>query len=395
MNRIAYIGSDGALYTIDPDGSDRKRLAGGATNGNADERSRFSSYFWPTWSRDNRKLAVSQVTSAEGLGADSSIFSIATETGKSTRLFEAPAGSTQFIAEGAPHYLYWSPDSTQLAFLALSGGSFNLYLSPAGRPDASQAVISGAPLYLAWAGDSRNLFLHVSEGLFILDLDTAQGPRLLTPRSITFRAPAWALGDTAISYIARASHGFNVLVLADPGGGNAREVVDVGERSAFLWSPGGDRVAIADAVDPTSLYFESLRIVDPVSGDSLLLAEERILAFLWSPDATKIAYVAFDPSGNRLSWKIADPATGDVRKLADFLPSNDLFVYLLFFDQYAYSNSLWSPDSRQLTMSGQVFLTPDDGNGVAPGDRVYVLDTEGIEAPTAIAAGSLASWSWD
>ena len=395
LNRIAYIGSDNALYTINPDGSDRKRLTAGATNGSADGGSGFSSYFWPTWSPDNRKLAVSQVTTAPSLGVDSSIFSVATETGDSTWLFEAPFGSTEFISAEVPHYLYWSPDSTQLAFLALSDGSFDLYLSPAGLPDASQAVISGSPLYLAWTGDSRNLLLHLSDGLFVHDVDTAQGPSPLAPRSITFRVPAWALGDTAISYIVRASHGFNVLMLSDPDGGNAREIADVGERSAFLWSPNSDRVAIADAVDPTTLHFESLRIIDPVTGDSLLLAQERILAFLWSPDASKIAYVAFDPAGDRLSWKIADPATGEVRKLVDFLPSNDLFVYLLFFDQYAYSNSLWSPDSRQLTMSGLVLLTEDDGTGVAPGDQVYVLDVEGIEAPSAIAAGSLASWSWD
>ncbi len=394
LNRIAYIGSDGALYTISPDGTGRVRLAGRVGNGSATENRDPTAHFWPTWSRDNRKLAVSQVTRGEGLAIDSSIFSIATETGEATRLFEAPAGTTQFISDQVPHYLYWSPDSSQLAFLALSGGSFNLHLSPAGEPDASKTIMSGSPFYLSWAGDGRNLFMHVAEGLFLLDLDTDQGPRSLTPRSITFLTPAWVPGDEAISYIARASHGFNVLVLADPGGGGAVSVGDVGERTAFLWAPRGQRVAIADAVDPASLYFESLRILDPATGESLLLAEERILAFMWSPDASKIAFAVAGPAADRLSWKVADSATGEVRKLVDFLPSNDLFVYLLFFDQYANSNSLWSPDSRQLTMSGQVFLNPDGGNKVAPESRVYVLDAEGEEAPRAIAAGSLASWSW-
>jgi Tol biopolymer transport system component len=146
-------------------------------------------------------------------------------------------------------------------------------------------------------------------------------------------------------------------------------------------------------VDP-SPYFELMCILDLFSGESLLLVEERVFALVWSPDASKIAFEVAGPAADHLSWKVADSATGEVRKLVDSLSSNDPLVYLLFFDQYANSNSLWSPDSRQLTMSGQVFLTADGGNGVAPETRVYVLDVEWKDVTQAITAGSLASWSW-
>ena len=60
---------------------------------------------------------------------------------------------------------------------------------------------------------------------------------------------------------------------------------------------------------------------------------------------------------------------------------------LAFFDQYAYSNSLWSPDSQSLVFAGQV--ASDDV------DRIFVMEVDEPSTIQAIAEGSLAFWSWN
>ena len=66
VNRIAYVGSDGNIFTIRPDGTDSRRLTttdlrvgpGGHIFVQAARSQVF--YAWPTWSPDSTKLAVSR-----------------------------------------------------------------------------------------------------------------------------------------------------------------------------------------------------------------------------------------------------------------------------------------------------------------------------------------------
>ena len=59
-----------------------------------------------------------------------------------------------------------------------------------------------------------------------------------------------------------------------------------------------------------------------------------------------------------------------------------------FFDQYAYSNNLWSPDSRALVYSGRDLNANGTGN-----NTIQIVPADGSTLPVTIAPGSLASWS--
>ena len=59
-----------------------------------------------------------------------------------------------------------------------------------------------------------------------------------------------------------------------------------------------------------------------------------------------------------------------------------------FFDQYAYSNQLWSPDSQALVYSGRA----PDSNG-SGGSTIQVISVDGNAPPLVIAPGNLAFWS--
>ena len=79
----------------------------------------------------------------------------------------------------------------------------------------------------------------------------------------------------------------------------------------------------------------------------------------------------------------------------EYTPSAESLTMFSFFDQYAYSNSVWSPDSSQIVFSGTISTPDPRRNGATPEeDKVYVLDLREGAAPREIATSRFAVWSW-
>ena len=125
-----------------------------------------------------------------------------------------------------------------------------------------------------------------------------------------------------------------------------------------------------------------------------MLARGPLVAFFWSPDGKRIAYITADTGKSQLVWHVAEVIGGQERVISTFAPTAHLDFLLDFFDQYALSMSFWSPDSRHL-----VYPALGNGETLSPGgaptfgDVVYVAPADGSAPPRAIAGGRFASWS--
>ena len=79
--------------------------------------------------------------------------------------------------------------------------------------------------------------------------------------------------------------------------------------------------------------------------------------------------------------------------LLDFVPSRDQLTMFQFFDQYAYSHSLWSPDSRSLVFAGQLAAGAVTASATAhpghAGSHIIVVDTQSAASAEIIAPGVL------
>ena len=199
-----------------------------------------------------------------------------------------------------------------------------------------------------------------------------------------------------------------------------------GPQLAFIGPGEGDRIA--------PLPIGPLRIVDAGSGDVRTLPVKDVVSFFWSPDGRTIATLGVPSAGNpdaasagddsamspgrgpaavRLASTGAGP--GAARPVADapgvpvslafvdvakgtatapvIVSLTPLFVnqVLPYFDQYALSHRLWSPDGASILLPvvgadgvESLDLLPADGS--AP--RVLVPGRSGSGAPEPLAARS-------
>jgi hypothetical protein len=193
--------------------------------------------------------------------------------------------------------------------------------------------------------------------------------------------------------------------------GDRREALAVSETGiAFVLSPQGERVAFARPDRQSGMLYTSVTVMDLDTREQRNVARGQIAAFFWSPDGGKLAVLSLDensrrPQGQgafipilhadrppaqsssvRLIWSIVNLAAGSAEDAPPFRPTDSFLLLIPYFDQYAQSLSLWSPDSRYLILAD---LDQDERAAIR------VLDTVQPKQPARwLAEGSFAAWSW-
>ena len=401
VNRIAYISADGNLFTIRPDGTDSRKLTsndlrvGPPPPVQAQIAGAQVFYAWPTWSPDGNSLAVSQVT-VEREAATFTLEVVDSFTGRVTKIYDNEP-NTSAIARGAPHYMSWSADSKQLVFIASTFGGLSLFSTDIDKGTGPVPLLQEGPLYLTWATQTNSLVIHRGEELIrAFPDDSGQQTQSLGVVGTGFRTPALSPDGRTVAYAAKDAGGDALFVAeARPRLEGSRAILDVGHSAALLWSPSRDEIAVADTSGESAAVYDRLTIISSDGASQTTVAEESLLAFFWSPDGEMIAYVAYDVDAEFFTWKLVARSGGAPVKLAEFTPSMEFLTLLTFFDQYAQSNGIWSPDSSMIVYSG----TPGPGagrrNGASPEtERAYVLEAREGAAPREIATSRFAVWSW-
>jgi TolB protein len=368
-NRLLVQGIDGNLYTMRPDGSERVLL----TN---DASSRHQ-YIQPTWSPSGNRIAWSEI---DGRGGElKSALVVSHSDGMEREHFETPY---------APFYLQWSPDEARLAYLSnwmnLNSATIALRVVDfAATEEKIRTLVDGQPLYFAWAPTSDRLLTHISnERLEFRDL-TGEGIALASTFA-SFPAPQWSTDGSQLLY-ALGEAGKQQLVLTDLEGNLIQEITDYSESISFSLNSTNDHVAYAiTSVGLGTAAFGPLYVVELDSLRTRELSSEPVMAFFWSPDGEKLAYLATEESDGitRLRWYVWD---GTEKRAYDTLVPSRTFLqaHLAFFDQYARGMTLWSPDSSAFAYAA---VDSDTGNNI----WVQQLNSD---TPQQVGRGTFVAWS--
>lgn len=386
-SRIAFITPQGQLATVTSTGEGLSLLSG------LEARLQF-----PAWSPDGVRIAV--------VGSDTE--------GGFVRLYEDVAASVPIeiyrSPSRTPFYLYWSPDSQHVSLLANHPSGIALYLVSEGQDE--QLLTTGSPFYWQWASNSQQLLIHTGFsgtgsrlGFTSRVADTLE-ENLAPPGP--FQAPGISASGNYIAYSAVTGRGPELVLSSRPGVADDALERTVPHRGlvALSWSPVKDELAFMSPEQNSRTFFGPLKLLDAQTGLLETLTDKTALAFFWSPDGRYIAYLSpfrqddgdfasndvmqvvqtqsLQRQPTLVNLYVIDIAERSERLLATFAPSLQfLNQFLPFFDQYALSHSVWSPDSDAL-----VFPTIDLTD---PSLQIAVIELDGTQ--TVVGNGDMPFWN--
>ena len=396
INRIAFVDRAGDLYVIRPDGTDRQKMASGELLQKVSSAPRpvqrgRDFYSWPAWSPDGQLLASFRVEINSGRPTDGLyIFDVG-----STRVLHA------YKEPGLqPIYAYWSPNRQQLGVLMGNRGSFSLNLWPPSNGQRPKRVAQGSPFYFNWRSDGQAVLAHMGgspegeSGHAISVVDIPSGEKHLVSRSPSaFGPPSWSFDGKWLAYGNTVEvQGKASLMIAARNGSQPESVALVPERIALEWSPNQPLLAIATTSFVGDPLFEEIRLFDVATGKLQTLIEDNFAAFFWSPDGSRILYAKRHLDREYWTWVVVDIRSGKSIPVVNFIPSHAQILVFRYFDQYALSHRLWSPDSQFFTFSGHVGANLDPAQGF-PNPFVYVVPVSENTIPQKLSDGHMAFWS--
>jgi Tol biopolymer transport system component len=359
--RIAVLDAVGNLTLFDADGSN-KVILDSSVPGETLVRQ-------PSWSPDGARIAWVRLA-GDGTSAD-----VATAAADGTRPTETPVAA-------APFYLSWDPTSSRIVYLGGSASAdIELGLVDVAAGNEAIPLDAGSPFYFSWNPSGRQLLVHV--GTDRLDRLAIDGTlTTVGDRPGIFNVPVWTSNGRTFVYAAQTGSGQR-LVAYDIDADRSETLVRFDGAINFVVSPDGRRVAFQVVRDQNVVV--PLSVLDRRTGAVERVETGPAVAFFWSPTGTKLLSLVPELGGDRTSFRWGVWERGSSFATGRFVPSLEFSrEYLQFFEQYAQSMSLWSPD-------GSAFVYAGSSESGEMG--VWIQPASPDAAPVLVADGVFASWS--
>ena len=386
--RLVFVGEDGDLYQAGPTASARPRTQRLTWGWETTENDGRLYYVWPSYSPDGSLVACFGVRPGAGDQQDAGLYAV-TQDGVSMHEIWRTSRATP-IGES------WSPDSSRIALLLQSGEGLSLEIANVRRPGETFVVERGSPLFWSWSPVENLLAVHAGGSSSVYDdarltiFDTREGCEqiaLLSPGE--FRTPAWSPEGRRVAYIEAGSDGREFLAIYRLDDQVSEIVQPVEGHSAMLWSPDGRYLAVSQALGETPHLFTGVSLVDVRTGRSKVVSDDNVVAFFWSPCSERLLTVSFSDSGG-MQWSSLDVVGLRETIESRFYPSRELVYFCWFFDQFAMSHPLVSPDGASLTFAGHV--TAPGGNKLDGETAVYIQSLVDPGPPERVGPGHFGCW---
>ena len=376
------IGGDNTVAVTRPDGQGYIEVEG--------DRSRLNGQ--PTWSNDGGELiwasasSVSQEARIQGFDDEG-----------------VAAGDPARVSVPGPpvFYFQWSFDDARILTLRNAPGAQAAVEAGVIDVDEESAgsLATARPFFVSWAPNEAQVAAHiddrrvVSYGPPLRPNDDQEAVASPIVDGGGFSAPVWLDDDTLLV----VTDGQLSSVAVD--NGEVTPLIDLTQPIRFVVSPDRSKVAFQGAAALADQPIEAglatrrvqtaepLVILDIATRQTVTVTEAPAIAWEWSPDSTRLAWLAFDGSvARRLArWQfwssdghLAANETAPTLRLGD----KELVNYLPFFDQYAQSMTRWSPDSSAFALAGS--------SGAADGIWVHLIDH--AFPAVLVAPGDIVAW---
>jgi TolB protein len=371
---IVVSAGDASIFTITPEGTDRLELVENQSGRVAVQ---------PTWSPAGDRLVWTEVDHMS-------------ERPEAAIVMSESNGDLieRVVTPAAPFYYHWDPSGQAVAFLANgSGGSINLSIL---GPEIG-LVGEARPFYFAWSPDGQTLLTHTdSEAVRLFPIEGGD-PIILADTGARFQAPQWS-GDHLVyatgsppqtggirAGLMQEDQDAQEIIVANRQGQIVHRIATFSGVATFELSPNGESIAHSDTLDRAAFNFGPLIVTNIESGESITVSRDAVLAYQWSPTGESLLYLGTAEGVDHPSFRWAVWNGSTSTEYATVTPTATFATdYLPFWDQYARSHNLWSPDGSSFVYTG----TDVDGN---PAVWVQVVG-DGSE-PRRLATGDVAFWA--
>jgi len=386
-NKIALLGNDFQIFTVSPDGKDLLQIT----------QNRFQ-FGLPTWSPDGRRLAFRGVA-GRGRGG---LFASPTDRSAPTLLAPRP-----------PTYFNWSPDSTSVTYLIAAQGGMALHEVSVSDPHDNQRRGVSLPFYWAWSPEPDTLVSH--QGNRVEFSRGEETVRVTSPDSAArrFSAPVCSQDGKTAYYVAGDQSDELAIMAFDTRSFTSRLVSPVEGYCRMVLSPDSRYLAYVRSGGSLSTRAGKAYLIDLTTGEKSQPVDFNVAAIFFSPDGKRLAILSPPqevepgavlpggdetqrtgrmrgrrraPGGVPYQWWIHDLTSGETSALVSLRMPGVLAQVMDYFDQMHPSHSFWSPDSRYLVTASRAMGRDEKA-------QVWVVDTEQIEPPVAVADGRFAVWS--
>jgi hypothetical protein len=251
----------------------------------------------------------------------------------------------------APFYLLWDPTSSKVLYLGNAGLTIGLgVVDQAVVQPHDIAVGGGAPLYLSWSPDGSQLVVHVGNAV-LGTTDLTDPLRQIERVPGVFQAPVW-LPDGGLLYAIRRGSRQALVVDRD---GALTTVTTFDGGIIFTVDRAGRRIAYR--LDQPDGSQQGVYVRSVGGGPAHRITRLETTAFFWGPDGSSLLLLtpqpgAAEPTTHR--WRVWGGHA--LRAVSPpFVPSPTFFnEYAPFFDQYAQSLTPWSPAGDAFAFAGSV-----------------------------------------
>jgi TolB protein len=384
VSGIAYVGHDGQLRTCDVAGEARRPVS---------EPGMCCT--WPTWSPGGHWLAFSAHRASTNGHGSIGVY-IVRPDGTELRLVYGNQFGSGDIAPATPHYALWSPDGEELAFIAQTldeGLVLFRYRPDSGEPPGT--LVKGGPLYFAWSRGSDSLMVHSSRRHHLVRLSPELAVRQVPGVSTLYMAPSSSPGDERIAMFMDAGNNRQRLVVLDLKDDSVKVLLELEGIASCAWKPDGLAVAVARDMRGSTGFYDGLWLVDAATGSSDKIIDDPVLAFFWSPDGSRLAYItSSEDAEGSLRWAVSSVSSRDTAYLSDFRPSQEQLISFMFFDQYCQSHTPWSPDGSLILFVGELgSRTVRTPLSSGESNNVHVVPADGKTDARKIAPGFVGCWA--
>ena len=383
--KVAYVGHDGALSVHDMQRPEAENLVLSVPGLRCT---------WPVWSPDGEAVAFSGYAGGSDGGTMLGVYVTGYETPGPGLIYSNEAGTGE-IAGATPHYCSWSPDGARLAFVAQTGRGLTLFVWDKGDTGDPRTAQDGGPMYFAWSPNADEIYTHSFLDHYLVDATRQGTPQQFPGRGTQYMSPAWGRWEDGIAFFLDGEHGKQRLLVINLKDSSARMLTEFYGLAAVAWRPGFAQLGMVKETIRNTGFYSGLWLVDYQTREEVQLSDDPTLAFYWSPDGSKAAYVTrSDGAEGSLRFGVVEVESGDIVYLPDFVPSQEQLIHFMFFDQYAQSHPVWSPDGSSILLCGRLgYQLVRSELPVGESNRVIILDAAGGEAPRDIAGGFIGCWS--